>query len=206
MHHLTHLITRCAAAAALLATSLAAQAVVETGHWSYGPLVNGTNTLGVDQNTSGTNSYGVQTTYNAQAGTLSFGIRTLGAPAALFLVTPGQVVGSDNWLKAQPIVDPQNGTQSYLQVGKDFYLGTATIALTDPEFNWATVNTTRTTFGWAHFQAQADGTLKLLDSAMAFREPGIKVGTLQAVPEPGTWALMGLGLVGMAAVARRRQR
>jgi hypothetical protein len=205
MNHLTQLITRSAAAAALLATSLAAQAVVESGNWSYGPTFNGSSSLSLYQNTAHTNSYGVRTTYDAQAGTLSLSVPTLGAPASLFLVTPGQVIGQDNWRSlssnALPVLVPPS-----LVVGKDFYLGTATIALTDPEFDWATVDTTRTSFGWAHFQAQADGSLKLLDSAMAFREPGIKVGTLQAVPEPGTWALMGLGLVGMAAVSRRRQR
>ncbi len=205
MHHLTHFLTRGAAATALLATSLAAQAVVESGHWSYGPLVNGSNTLSVYQNTTDTNSYGVRTTYDAQTGVLTLGTPTLGAPASLFVVTPGQVIGQGNWQSlsgnALPVL-----VSPGLVVGQDFYLGAATIALTDPEFDWATVGTTRTSFGWAHFQAQADGTLKLLDSAMAFREPGIQVGTLQAVPEPGTWALMGLGLVGMAAVARRRQR
>jgi len=210
MRHLACAFTRSAAAIALLATSIAAHAVVETGHWGYGPLTNGYNMLSVQQNTSGFSSFGVQTTYNAQAGTLTLGVPTAGAPASIFLMTPGQVIGRDNWLSLpgplQTPFDPQTGSQSYFQAGKDFYLGTATIAIDDPEFNWATVSTTSTTFGWAHFQAQADGSLKLLDSAMAFREPGIRVGTLQAIPEPGTWALMGIGLVGLAAVARRRPR
>jgi hypothetical protein len=213
MNHLTRLITRAAAASALLAASLAAQATVEAGHWGYGSLFNGINPLSLDQAPSGNPSYGVQTTYNAQTGIMTFGVHSAAWPADLFLVTPGQVIGRDNWAslagQMQPIVtDPTapTGPNSFLQVGKDFYLGAATIAFADPEFNWATLNTTRTSFGWAHFQAQADGTLKLLDSAMAFREPGIVVGTLQAVPEPGTWALMGLGLVGVAAVSRRRPR
>ena len=64
---------------------------------------------------------------------------------------------------------------------------------------------TRTSFGWAHLQAQADGSLKILSSAMAFREGGIVVGALQAVPEPGTWALSIAGL-GLLAWARRRPR
>jgi hypothetical protein len=192
MQHLT----RLAATAALLATSLAAHAVVESGHWTYGPLTTGYNVLSVYQTPSDFGSFGVRTTYDAQAGTLTLGVPTLGAPASLFVVTPGQVISQANWLSFS--------TPSALQVGTDFYLGTATISTTDPEFSWATAATTRTVFGWAHFQAQANGTLKMLDSAMAFREPGIVVDTLQAVPEPGTWALMGLGLVGLAAVSRRR--
>lgn len=40
--------------------------------------------------------------------------------------------------------------------------------------------------------------------------PSVGVSTLititAAVPEPGTWAMMGLGLVGMGLLARRRQR
>lgn len=35
---------------------------------------------------------------------------------------------------------------------------------------------------------------------------GFTLSVQPAVPEPGTWALMGLGLVGVAAVSRRRAR
>ena len=37
---------------------------------------------------------------------------------------------------------------------------------------------------------------------MAFREPGIVVGTLTAVPEPATWLLSGLGLLAVGTVVR----
>jgi PEP-CTERM motif len=211
MSYLTRSTTRWAAAATLLVSSLAAQATVAPGYWGISPrAADGTQTLMVYQNDSSSNSYGVRTTYNAQAGTLSLGMPTLGAPASLFLMTPGQVIGTDNWLSLPgPLpgsIDPQSGSDAYFQAGSDFYLGTATIAIFDPEFNWATVNTTRTSFGWAHLQAQADGSLKILASAMAFREPGIVIGAVQtAVPEPGTWAMMGLGMLGLAAVARRHR-
>ena len=33
----------------------------------------------------------------------------------------------------------------------------------------------------------------------------VRIGTVAAIPEPSTYALMGLGLVGMSLVARRRQ-
>ena len=43
---------------------------------------------------------------------------------------------------------------------------------------------------------------------MAFREPGIVVGTLDvpAVPEPSTWALMGLGLLGIGWAQQRTSK
>ncbi len=204
MRHLACAITRLTATTALLATSIAAHAVVETGHWSYRANAQGLHRLTVEQSPAGFGSYSVQADHSAAAGTLSFSVPTLGAPADFFVVTPGQVIANSTLADLRDQGHFFNGTQSGLLVSKDFYLGTATISLSDPEFNWATASTTRTIFGWAHFQLQTDGTLQIVDSAMAFGEAGIKVGTLQAIPEPGTWALMGLGLVGMAAVRHRR--
>lgn len=87
-----------------------------------------------------------------------------------------------------------------LTVGSDFYLAAKTRSYTDPGFSYD--DSFYTSFGWAHFKVDALGLPQIQESAMAFREGGIIVGTLQAVPEPSTWAMMGVGLV--ALVWRRR--
>lgn len=81
-----------------------------------------------------------------------------------------------------------------------FYLGVATTQMSWPaEGN---VPFGRNAFGWAQIQNGPDG-LKLLDSAMAYNGlSGIIIGTNSPVPEPGTWALL---LVGLGGVALRDQ-
>lgn len=62
----------------------------------------------------------------------------------------------------------------------------------------------RNVYGWAKFQNSYTG-LTLLDSAMAYAEGGIVVGSLTAlpVPEPSTLVQMALGLL-MLGVCRHR--
>lgn len=196
---------RLAAASALLTAHVAAHAVVSFGHWAVANAPSGTLpdfnlTITLDQTIGGdyTSSFWK---YDAQAGTLRFVTLNADEGSVLFLVKPGEVV-SQAMVNA-PGIHSLGDSSAAVLVGKDFYLGAATSSLSDPGVTWSNYQQ-RTSFGWAHFQAQADGSLKILDSAMAFREAGIVVGTLQAVPEPGTWMLMGLGLVGLGAVARRR--
>lgn len=195
-------LTRLAAAAALLASHLAAHATVAAGHWDAvagNPYPGVNQSIIVDQTIDGDYT-GTFWQYNAQAGTLRFVTNNTDEGAVLFRVQQGEVV-SQAMVEAPGTHALNNGTDVF--VGTDFYLGAATSSLSDPGVSWSNVQQ-RTSFGWAHFQAQADGSLKILSSAMAFREAGIVVGTLQAVPEPGTWALMGLGLLGLTAVTRRR--
>ncbi len=76
----------------------------------------------------------------------------------------------------------------------DFYLGIYTNSHLD---NYAGV------YGWALVRPSGT-TLTLLDSAMAYHEQGIFIGTLNAVPEPTSLIL--LGSAGLLLGKRSRRK
>ncbi|MDE2401043.1 MAG: PEP-CTERM sorting domain-containing protein [Burkholderiales bacterium] len=175
---------------AALALAGQAYAVVETGHWgvlsssSFGNFaVNVDQTVGADLTT---------VFMNYTSGQLSGVTYTVDEGAQMYLVQPGDVFTQASSALATNVF----GTTP-ITVGTDFYLAAKTRSFSDPGFSWDTY----TSFGWAHFKVDGSGTPQLLESAMAFRENGIVVGTLTvpAVPEPSTVALMmEAGLAGLA--------
>lgn len=184
-----------AATAALSLSTVCAHAIVEAGHWSVASTVNWGNVgISVDQTPAGDYT-GTFLNHDAKAGTLQFVTLNVDEGSQLFYVRPGDNMSLANLpnlssLSSQP-----------LKVGQDFYLGASTRSYSDPGFSY----NTWTSFGWAHFQVNSQGALQIVDSAMAFREPGIIVGTLQTtVPEPGTWAIMALGLLALAGLRQTR--
>ncbi|MBC7701301.1 PEP-CTERM sorting domain-containing protein [Aquabacterium sp.] len=176
---------------AALAMCAQTHAAVEAGHWRSATTAGniGENfSVWVDQTIEGDYT-GVFMNYTAgQLKGITFNVDE---GAKLYVVKAGDV-----FTQASSALATNVFGSTPVPVGTDFYLAAKTRSYTDPGFSYD--DSFYTSFGWAHFKVDALGKPQLLGSAMAFREGGIIVGTLQAVPEPGTWALMGLGLAALA--------
>lgn len=184
--------------------ALPAHAVVERGHWSVSTGYSAPDDLSIRVNQTIAGDYtGSFFIHDAAANTLTFLTLNADEGSELFLVNAGDILSSDT-IANLPTSSrlTWGGVQT---VGEDFYVGVRTGSGTDPGFKWDDL-TTRTTFGWAHFRENASGQLFIVDSAMAFRESGIVVGTVQAVPEPATWVLLLGGFIAMAGLGQQRRQ
>lgn len=190
-------------AATLLALSTQAHALVEAGHWTLtngspgGVDIPGNTYTTIDQTPDGDYT-GILSNYlNGVITGISYNVDE---GSDLFVVQKGAVFSNETVISQNlPFlhgvsVFESGWTPGSATVGQEFYLGARTRTNYQQGFF--------DTFGWAHFKVNAAGQLTLLDSAVAFNEGGIVVGTLQAVPEPSTYALMGIGLLALAGATR----
>lgn len=139
--------------------------------------------------------------------TIWFMPKTVGQVTTLTVTAINADQGADYYLMPQgasftpaAIASGQYKSIDNLEVpfNASFYLGVATTGYPSATFM------ERNVFGWIKIQNDASG-LTMLGNAMAYHEGGIIVGTTQAVPEASTWALMLMGLGGVAALGTRRR-
>lgn len=201
---MTRYVLRAFALALPTLAALPAHALVESGHWSVSPDPYGVFPdpgaiyIAVDQTPQGDYT-GTVLQHDAVANTLTYVTSNVDEGSQLFLVQAGDVFTHAS-IAALPT---SAGLGGRITVGEDFYLGVRTGSASDPGFEWGSPEG-YTSFGWAHLREGADGKLFIVDSAMAFREGGIVVGTMQAVPEPAAWASLVAGLTTLGGLARRR--
>ncbi len=189
-------------AAMLTMAGASAHALVEAGHWQTQPNLGNTNAYVAIDQTPGGDFTGTFFNYDQQNGTLQFITLNLDEGSELFLTSPGAVLTNET-IAALPATAFFG---SPVQVGTDFYLGGRTRTFGEG-FTWDKPDF-YTTYGWAHIRVDAGGLLQVVDSAMAFREGGIIVGTTQAVavPEPSTYLLVSAGLLGIGLARQRRHK
>ena len=119
--------------------------------------------------------------------------------ADYYLAPAGAVASAQTIASAQfsPLFTLDHPYSLNVPLNSDFYLAIAT-TYRGPGFE-------RDVWGWVHLKNTASG-LTQLGSAMAYDEGGIVVGTMTAVPEPGTFAQLGMGLVALALYRRAQGR
>lgn len=130
--------------------------------------------------------------------------QTLDVTTAFKLSAPGEVITQTTFANGVP---PSQNPFSP-ETGNDFYLaGMVVSGILEPgqpllPATDAIPYPHEQRFGWAHVHIGQFGQASVVDSAMAYGEGGIIVGTTQAVPEPATGAL---SLVGLCALLWRTQ-
>jgi hypothetical protein len=202
----THTIARLAMLASAALYAMPGHATVEAGHWSLSnaPQVLDSNVgIYLDQ-TVGGDYTGSFISYEAATGALRFVTLNVDEGSELFLAQAGSSF-SNATAQTPAFTSLFSASTTPIQAGTDFYLAGRTRSMSDPGFSWNQPDF-YDSFGWAHLKVDPQGKLQILGSAMAFREAGIVVGTTQAVPEPGTYALMAIGLLGMATLRLRKTR
>lgn len=122
--------------------------------------------------------------------------------ADYYLAQAGSVVSAQTLASGQftPLFTLDRAYSIDVSRPGDFYLAVAT---TGPGLPPGAAFAERNVWGWVHLRNDASG-LSVLGSAMAYGEGGIIVGTTTPVPEPGTAALMLLGLAAGGWATRRR--
>lgn len=197
----TSSIAKFALSAVVLTMAAQAHALVEAGHWASSTFPGDGSSpdnlyTTMDQTPAG-DFTGILSNYaNGVLTGLSY---TVDEGSDLFVVEKGAIFSNDT-VAGQPFIHGVSTewglTPQIATVGQEFYLGARTRTSSTPGYF--------DTFGWAHFKVGAAGQPQLLDSAVAFREGGIIVGTLQAVPEPSTWAMTGVGMLALALAWRSK--
>jgi len=189
----------------LLAVGAAAQAVVVRGgdtvrlregqdaNFDANYFLTVNQTAGPDYNGTGIWIKKTDSFWSFQS-TLTVATYNLDEGADLYLSSAGDVLSGG--LIDQEVFSPllAFGQRGSVDVA---YPGTFYLAIVTGE-GWNGASPNRNVFGWAKFQNSYAG-LTLVDSAMAYGEGGIVVGSFTALPLPeaSTWLQMTLGLIGV---------